>query len=93
MFRDIRQAQNREGSADTYRFAYHDLPAMPDMSLHANTAVAAADPADKSRDFIETASRNSGMSTRLFRDMEPVLNSLDEFRHPESHNPGSGGIT
>jgi len=69
---DLRASRNVESPTDGYQFAYHDMPEDPEIDRSARVALLVS-PEDHSHDFIETVSRNSGLSVTIFRNYEEAL--------------------
>lgn len=72
---DVRESRNVSSVADNYEFAYKDMQKAPDIDRSARVAMLVS-PGDHSHDFVETVARNSGLSVRIFTDLEAAINYL-----------------
>jgi len=73
---DVREAPNMSGTLKNFNFAYADMENLH-LQKDARSAILAG-PADKTHDFIETASQSAGYNVRVFHDEAAALAWLDE---------------
>jgi hypothetical protein len=66
---DVTEARNTDSIQDSYDFAYKDMRETEDIDRLARIAVLVS-PGDHSHDFIETVSRNTGLTVEIFTDLE-----------------------
>jgi hypothetical protein len=73
---DARGAPNKSSVLDNYCYAYSDLKEI-DFPRASRSAIL-VDPADRSHDFVETATRNAGYSVRVFQDEAAAITWLNK---------------
>ncbi len=72
---DVTKSRNVDPSYSNFSFARYDLNTTPGIDLSARIATLVS-PGDKSHNFIETVSRNSGLDVTHFTDRHEAIHHL-----------------